>query len=44
MCIRDRVTEDVRDQLKGTGREGAPILPVSSYTGEGIQALRETLF
>ena len=38
------VTEDVREQLKGTCLEGAPILPVSSYTGEGIQALRETLF
>ena len=38
------VTADVQDQLKGTCLEGAPILPVSSYTGEGIEALRQTLF
>ena len=40
----EMVTEDVREQLKGTCLEGAPILPVSAYTGEGVDALRQTLF
>lgn len=40
----EMVTEDVREQLKGSCLEGAPILPVSSHTGEGIDALRQTLF
>ena len=40
----EMVTEDVREELKGSCLEGAPILPVSSYTGEGIEALRQTLF
>ena len=40
----EMVTEDLREQLKGTCLEGAPILPVSSCTGEGLEALRQTLF
>lgn len=38
------VTEDVREQLRGTCLAGAPILPVSSFTGAGIEDLRQTLF
>lgn len=38
------VQEDIQAQLKGTFLEGAPILPVSSHTGAGIEALRQTLF
>jgi len=35
--------EDVRSAVRGTFLEGAPILPVSSLTGEGLDALRTTL-
>lgn len=38
------VTEDVKAFIKGTFLEAAPIFPVSSYTGEGLDALREALF
>ena len=37
------VREDVRGFLRGTFLEGAPILPVSTKTGEGLPALRESL-
>jgi selenocysteine-specific elongation factor len=37
------VQEDVRSFLRGTFLEGAPILPVSAKTGEGLPALREAL-
>jgi selenocysteine-specific elongation factor len=36
-------TDEVREELAGTSLEGAPIVPVSSATGEGIDALREAL-
>ncbi len=36
-------TEDVREFLKGTFLEGAPIFPVSSVTGEGLDALRAAM-
>jgi selenocysteine-specific elongation factor len=36
---RDKVTE----LLRGTGLEGAPILPVSAVTGDGVAALLEAL-
>ncbi|NLI83332.1 MAG: selenocysteine-specific translation elongation factor [Deltaproteobacteria bacterium] len=39
----DMVREDVADFLKGTFLEGAPILPVSAVTGEGLEALRRAL-
>jgi selenocysteine-specific elongation factor len=32
----DLVTEDIREFLKGTFLDGAPILPVSSTTGQGV--------
>jgi selenocysteine-specific elongation factor len=35
--------EDVKSALRGTFLEGAPILPVSSITGEGLDELRATL-
>ncbi len=38
------VTEDIRAEVKGTFLEHAPVLPVSSYTGEGIEALRQAIF
>jgi selenocysteine-specific elongation factor len=37
------VQEDVRGFLRGTFLEGAPLLPVSAKTGEGLLALREAL-
>ena len=33
------VTEDTRALLQGTSLEGAPILPVSAMTGEGLESL-----
>ncbi len=37
------VQEDVRGFLRGTFLAGAPILPVSAKTGEGLPALRDAL-
>jgi selenocysteine-specific elongation factor len=37
------VQEDVRSFLRGTFLDGAPILPVSAKTGQGLPALREAL-
>jgi len=37
------VCDDIRQEVKGTFLENAPILPVSSYTGEGIDALRQAI-
>ena len=37
------VCEDIRSEVKGTFLESAPILPVSSYTGEGIDELRQAI-
>ena len=35
--------EDVADFLKGTFLENAPIFPVSSVTGEGIEELKAAI-
>jgi len=35
--------EDVRACVRGTFLEGAPLLPLSSVTGEGVEALRDAL-
>lgn len=35
------VCDDIREEVKGTFLEKAPIFPVSSYTGEGIDELRQ---
>lgn len=37
------VADDIRSELKHTFLQDAPILPVSSCTGEGIDALRQEL-
>ncbi|MBI1919951.1 MAG: selenocysteine-specific translation elongation factor [Geobacter sp.] len=37
------VTEEVRDYLAGSFLEAAPIVPVSSRTGEGIEELKKVL-
>ena len=39
----EMVIEDIRDLVKGTFLEGAPIHRVSSVTGEGIEELRQAL-
>lgn len=39
--LRELAIEDITDFLKGTFLEGAPLFPVSSMTGEGVDALRE---
>jgi len=38
------VRADVEFKLKGTFLEGAPVLPVSAVTGQGIDELKECLF
>lgn len=38
------VTEDVRQFVAGSFLEGAPIFPVSSTTGQGMEALKRYLF
>ena len=40
---RELVQEDIRDFVAGTFLEGAPIVPVSSLTGEGTDAFIKTL-
>lgn len=37
------VREDLRNLLRGTFLEGAPMVPVSSVTGEGFEVLMQTL-
>lgn len=37
------VREDIRDQVKGTFLEDAPVMEVSSHTGQGIQELKRLL-
>lgn len=37
------VTEDVAEYVSGTFLEGAPIIPVSSVTGQGIEELKQAL-
>ncbi|MCO6436187.1 MAG: selenocysteine-specific translation elongation factor [Phycisphaerae bacterium] len=37
------VEEEIQELLSGTGLEGAPVIPVSSLTGEGLDRLRDTL-
>ncbi|MBZ4659009.1 MAG: selB, partial [Desulfacinum sp.] len=40
----DMVEDDVRDFLKGTFLEGAPVVKVSAVTGEGMDELKKVLF
>lgn len=39
----DLVLEDLRENLKGGAWEHAPVVPVSSHTGQGIPELRATM-
>ena len=38
------VCDEVRQEVQGTILENAQIIPVSSYTGEGIEQLRQAIF
>lgn len=38
------VCDEVRQEVRGTFLENAQIIPVSSYTGEGIEQLRQAIF
>jgi len=39
----DLVEEEVKEELRGTFLEGAPLVRVSAFTGQGIEELKETL-
>jgi selenocysteine-specific elongation factor len=40
---RAQVAQDVRQMLQATGLKSAQVVPVSAYTGEGIEELRDRL-
>ena len=40
----EMMKEDIRAQVAGTFLENAPMIAVSSYTGEGIEELRQKIF
>ncbi|HET7035988.1 MAG TPA: selenocysteine-specific translation elongation factor [Thermomicrobiaceae bacterium] len=40
---RELVSEEVRDRLKGSALQNAPLVPVSSLTGEGLDELRAAI-
>ena len=42
--LRELVKEDVHDTLKGTFLEDAPVVEISSITGEGLDTLQETIY
>lgn len=39
----EMMEEEIREKVKGTFLEGKPMIPVSSYTGDGIPKLRDAL-
>ncbi len=41
--LRELVAEDVGELMRGTFLDGAPVVPVSSTTGDGIPALRDAI-
>jgi selenocysteine-specific elongation factor len=41
--LLELVKEDIKDHVKGSFLEGAPFVPVSSVTGEGIEELKEEI-
>jgi selenocysteine-specific elongation factor len=41
--LRELAGEDIKDFAKGTFLDGAPIIPVSAITGEGIEELTKAL-
>ena len=42
--LTELVEEDVRELVKGTFLEDAPVVPVSVYKNQGIDRLRDTLY
>jgi selenocysteine-specific elongation factor len=42
--MRELATEELREFLEGSTLEGAPILPCSAVTGEGIETVRSAIF
>ena len=40
----DMVKLDVEEELAGTFLENAPIMPVSAYTGDGVDVLKQAIF
>ncbi len=40
----EMVSEEIREEVKGTFLENAPILPVSAMTGEGLDKLKEVIY
>ncbi|HTF88020.1 MAG TPA: selenocysteine-specific translation elongation factor [Planctomycetota bacterium] len=42
--LAELAAEDVRDAVRGTFLEGAPIVPVSALTGAGLDELKRILF
>ena len=41
---QEMVVQDIRELVKGTFLQDARVAPVSSYTGEGIEQLRQMIF
>ncbi len=41
--LRRLATDDVREKVRGTFLEGAPVIPCSAVTGEGLDRLRTAL-
>ncbi len=41
--LLELAAEDVQEELAGTFLEGAPVIPVSSRTGDGLEAVRAAL-
>ena len=41
---RQLVAEDIRSQVQGTFLGQAPLMEVSSYTGQGVEELRQEIF
>ena len=39
----EMVKEDLKEHLKGSFLENAPVMPVSAYTGEGIEELKQKI-
>src|SRR5690606_26668406 len=40
---RDLVVEEIREAVRGTVMDGAPVVPVSAVTGEGLDDLRAAI-
>jgi selenocysteine-specific elongation factor len=41
--LAEMAADDVRQAVRGTFLEGAPLLPVSAHTGQGLEALKAAL-